>query len=72
MIQAHSLRTPDEILKVALEKETQARAFYAELAAACSVEYVKELLERLQDEEGKHVHMIEAMLRRLEAGKDLV
>jgi len=72
MKQTSSLRSPDEILKVALEKETQARAFYAELAVSCSVEYVKELLEKLHDEEGKHVHMIEAMIRRLDAGQKLV
>lgn len=66
------LTTPDEILRAALEKETQAQNFYAGLAAACSVEFVKELLLTLEAEEAKHVHMIRAMLDRLGAGKRIV
>jgi rubrerythrin len=62
------LRTPDEILKKALEKETEASEFYADLAANCSVEFVRELLYRLQSEERKHMKMIRDMLARLEAG----
>jgi rubrerythrin len=62
------LTSPDRILERALEKETQARDFYAELAAGCSVDFVKELLETLQNEESKHIHMIQAMQSRLEMG----
>ena len=43
----HGLKTPDEILRKALEKETQARDFYAGLASDCSVDFVRELLEKL-------------------------
>jgi len=59
------LTTPDAILRAALEKETQARDFYAGLVAHCSVDYVAELLLTLQNEESKHMRMIEKMLARL-------
>ena len=65
------LTTPDQILKTALEKEMQARDFYAELAARTSVDYVRDLLLNLQNEEAKHVHLIQTMLGKLEAGKPL-
>jgi len=60
------LTTPDAILRKALEKETQARDFYAELASRTSVSFVRELLETLQNEESKHVRMIQDMIGRLE------
>lgn len=66
------LRTPDEILRVALEKEAQARDFYGDLSAHCSVDFVKELLLKLHNEESKHWHMIQDMLGKLAAGKSLV
>jgi rubrerythrin len=64
----HNLTTPDQILKKALEMEKQAYDFYEELALGCAVEFVRELLEKLRDEESKHVHMIHAMISRLELG----
>ena len=72
MTPQHDLRTPDGILHTALEKETQARDFYAGLAAHCTVDFVKELLEKLEDEETKHMHLIQSMLERLESGRDIV
>jgi rubrerythrin len=60
--------TPDQILKQALEKEKQAHDFYEGLSLGCSVEFVRELLEKLRDEESKHMHMIQAMISRLELG----
>jgi rubrerythrin len=63
--------TIDEILRKALEKETQAHDFYAELASSCTVEFVKDLLLKLQNEEAKHMRMIRDMLGRLESGKAL-
>ncbi len=63
------LTTPDKILKKALEKEMQARDLYAELACHTSVDFVRELLETLRDEESKHAHMIQKMLGKLESGK---
>ena len=67
-----SLSTPDEILNAALVKERQSRAFYAGLAEQCRIEMVKELLERLKDEENKHVKMIEDMLAGLRLGRSPV
>ena len=63
--------TTDEILHLALEKETQAHDFYASLAASCNVDFVKELLLKLQNEEAKHMRMVRNMLGRLESGKAL-
>ena len=68
----HNVTTLDQILRKALAKETQARDFYAKLALACPVNFVIELLEKLGDEEGKHMHMIQEMRVRLEAGENVV
>jgi rubrerythrin len=68
----HTMTTPDQILQKALEKETQARDFYAGLALSCSVGFVRELLEKLQHEESKHMRMIQGMIGRLESGKDIL
>ena len=65
---ARRLTTPNEILQAALEKETQARDFYEELGKNCSVDFVKDLLLTLQNEESKHMHLIQKMLGRVEAG----
>ena len=62
------LTTPNEILQAALKMETQARDFYAELEKNCSVDFVKDLLLTLQNEESKHMHLIQKMLGRVEAG----
>jgi rubrerythrin len=63
------LSTPDEILNVALAKERQSRQLYAGLAEQCRIEMVRELLEKLKDEENKHVKMIEEMLADLRLGR---
>ena len=59
------LKTPGEILRAAAEKETSARDFYAELAARCHTDFVRELLLRLHNEEEKHLDLIRKMLARL-------
>jgi len=66
------LSTPDEILNAALAKERQARTFYSELAERCQIEMVKELLEKLKDEENKHVKMVEDMMAALRLGRSPV
>jgi len=63
------LSTPDEILNAALVKERQSREFYAGLAEQCRIDMVRELLEKLKDEENKHVKMIEAMLAGMRLGR---
>ena len=72
MANKHVPRTPGEILHVALDSEKRARDFYAKLALECSVDFVKELLETLQNEESKHIHMIQKIQGRLESGKSLI
>jgi rubrerythrin len=64
--------TPEEILQAALVREEEARALYAELAAQCHIDFVRELLEWLVDEEAKHAHLLQEMITRLHLGKDLV
>jgi len=46
----------------------EARDLYAELADNTSVGFVRELLETLQNEESKHVRMIQELLRKLASG----
>jgi rubrerythrin len=59
-----------EILQMALLKERQAYGFYGDLAAGCPNEQLKDLLEKLRDEENKHMQMIEAMLTKLNLGHE--
>jgi rubrerythrin len=63
------LNTPDEVLNAALAKERQSRQFYAGLAERCQIDTVKQLIEKLKDEENKHVKMIEEMLSNLRLGR---
>jgi rubrerythrin len=64
--------TPEEILQAALAREEMARDLYTELAAECHIDFVRELLERLSDEEAKHAHLLQAMITKLHLGKDMV
>jgi rubrerythrin len=68
----HNMTTPDQILQKALEREKEARDFYAGLASGCTVDFVRDLLEKLRNEESKHVQMIQHMISRLESGRDIV
>ncbi len=64
-------RTPDRILALALQKEQDAHDFYESMADGCPVEFVRELLMKLQNEEARHMRMVREMISRLEAGRDL-
>jgi len=66
------LRTYDQILQVALAKEMEARDFYDEEAAHCGVDSVRRLLEKLKDEESKHIRLVQGMITKLSAGRDIV
>ena len=59
---------PEDILNVALVQEKKAYEFYAEVYAHSNVGVVRELVEKLKDEEYKHIQLIEGMLRRLKLG----
>jgi len=64
--------TPGEILDVALKKEKQAYSFYKRLATQTKVEMVRELIEKLSDEEYKHRKLIEDMIARMNLGREVV
>jgi rubrerythrin len=66
------LSSPDLILVEALRREKEARDFYDALGSRCHVDFVKELLARLKEEEARHVLLIQSMIARLGAGKSLV
>jgi rubrerythrin len=66
------LRTPNQILQVALAKEKESRDFYDEQAAHCSVDFVSKLLNKLKDEESKHIRLVQDMITKLSLGKDIV
>jgi rubrerythrin len=66
------LKTPDQILKVALAKEEESRDFYDEQAAGCRVDFVRKLLEKLKNEESKHIRMVQGMITKLNVGRDII
>ncbi len=57
-----------ELLKAALAKEQQAHDFYDHAILQCKIKPVQELLERLKDEETRHIRLIRDMLVKLELG----
>lgn len=67
----HNL-TIEQIRNNSLEKEIQAHDFYSQHATGCSIDCVRELLNRLADEESKHEALIRKMLARFESGKDVL
>ena len=62
------LSTPGEILRAALRKEQAAHRFYDELLKRSKIGISRELLERLREEEGRHVRIIEKELAALRRG----
>jgi len=66
------LRTPDQILRVALAKEKESRDFYDEQATHCRVDFVRKLLKKLKDEESKHIRLVQGMITKLSVGRDIV
>jgi rubrerythrin len=64
-----TISAPGEILAAALAKEKAAYRFYERLETQCRINYVRDLLIRLKDEEGKHVRMIERMLFDMSSGR---
>ena len=66
------LRTSDQILQVALAKEKEARDFYDEQAANCRIDFVRKLLEKLKNEESKHIRLVQDMITKLNIGRDIV
>lgn len=71
-MEKRELRTPDQILQEALRRENEARDFYGDMATRCRIDFVKELLEKLKNEESKHVRWVQDMITKLNRGKDVV
>jgi rubrerythrin len=71
MTHATELKTPDQILQAALVKEEEAHQFYGELLLHCQAHIVRELVEKLRNEEYKHVRMVKEMITKLNLGKGL-
>ncbi len=67
-IKNRSLHTPVAILESALKKE-EAYHFYDALLQDTKVVVVQELLEKLRDEESKHILMIKKRLTNIKLGK---
>ncbi len=72
MDETKPLMTPNQLLQVALGKEEEAYRFYDRLLEECRVDVVRELLEKLKNEEHKHMRMVEEMIARLNLGKAVV
>ena len=72
MLPSRGPTTPEQILNVALAREEEAYAFYAGLVADCHIEVVREILERLRDEEARHVRLIRELTIRLNLGRNVV
>jgi rubrerythrin len=62
------LRTPIDILEAALAKERDAYRFYDDLLKEVKVVMVQEILEKLRDEEHKHILMIEREITKTKRG----
>ena len=70
MRQESKLTTAYDTLQAALKREREAYDFYADLAENCRIEALRELLEKLRDEENKHIRMVEKMLSQMRLGHD--
>jgi len=62
------LKMPVDILNAALAQEKKSHDFYTYMSANCRVESVRQLFDKLKDEEYKHTQLIEGMLTRLMQG----
>jgi len=71
MTDANELKTPDQILRAALAKEEEAHRFYGDILTHCPSQIVRELVERLKNEEYRHVRMVKEMIAKLNLGKSL-
>jgi rubrerythrin len=63
--ETHAPQTPIEILHAALKKENDAYHFYGDLLNTTKVLFLQELLEKLRDEEHKHIIMIQKEIAKI-------
>lgn len=71
-INYQQLNTPRAILEHALKMEKQSYDFYENIEEHCSVEFMKEIITELKNEEYAHMHSITSMIARLDAGLHIV
>jgi rubrerythrin len=71
MAKRRDLTTVGGILEEALEKEIEAHEFYGRLLAQRSSTTIRDVLEKLKDEEYKHIRLIRRMLGNLELGRNI-
>jgi rubrerythrin len=71
MAKKRDLTTVSGILEAALEKEMEAHAFYGKLLAQRSSSTIRHVLEKLKDEEYKHIRLIRRMLADLNLGREV-
>ena len=71
MAKKRDLTTVGGILEAALEKEIEAHEFYGKLMAQRSSTSIRKVLEKLKDEEYKHIRLIRRMLGNLDLGKGI-
>ena len=62
-------KTPVEILQIALKKEEGSYKLYDSMLGESKVGFVRELLEKLREEEGRHIRMIKKRIAQLEMGR---
>lgn len=63
------LSTPAEILETALKKEEAAYHFYDNLLNVPKADFVRTLIEKLRDEEAKHVRLIQKEILKFNLGR---
>jgi rubrerythrin len=61
-------QTPVAILQAALKKENDAYHFYEDLLNSTTVLFLQALLEKLRDEEHKHILMIKKEIAKITSG----
>ncbi|MFO7460877.1 MAG: ferritin family protein [Desulfatiglandales bacterium] len=71
MAKKRDLTTVSGILEAALEKEMEAHEFYGKLLAQRSSSTIRRVLEKLKDEEYKHIRLIRRMLADLNLGREV-
>ena len=64
-----NLRTPGDILEFALEQEKEACRLYGELLDDSKAEILRDLITQLNNEELRHVHLIERKIADLNLGR---
>ena len=62
------LTTAKEILETALHKEEAAYRFYDAVMNSTKVDFVKDLVSQLREEEQKHILLIQKKLAAMELG----